>query len=244
MGDKLRAGGIASERIRHLFYTIKLKDYPYHPEFKDYFIYFGRLSGEKGIATLLQAMREFKGSRLKIIGGGPEEGRLKALAKELRISVEFVGAKHGEELKKLVAHARFIVVPSEWYENSPLVIYEAFSMGKPVVGADLGGITELIDPGQDGYLFPAGDAAALRRSLQDLDRDENAIRAFGRAARQKAESWFSPEKHYEKLIGWYRELLHASNRPERAEQKTPTNVGLKRKQHAEPALDQAPLQKP
>ncbi|MGH7491783.1 MAG: glycosyltransferase family 4 protein [bacterium] len=211
MGDKLRAGGVAAERIRHLFYTIKLKDYAYHPEFKDYFIYFGRLSGEKGIATLLQAMRAFKGSRLKIIGGGPEEGRLKALAKELRVGVDFVGAKHGEELKSLVANARFIVVPSEWYENSPLVIYEAFAMGKPVIGADLGGITELINPGQDGYLFPAGNAPALQRCLQELDRDENTIRAFGRAARQKAETWFSPEKHYERLLGWYQELLHTAS---------------------------------
>ncbi len=210
MGKKLREGGVAAQRVRHLFYTIKLKDYPYHPQFKNYFIYFGRLSGEKGLVTLLRAMKGFKGSQLKIVGSGPEEAKLKALAKELHVQVEFVGSKHGEELKNIVANARFIIVPSEWYENSPLVIYEAFALGKPVIGADIGGITELIEPGEDGYLFPAGEASALQRCLEKLDRDESKIKRFGQAARRKAEAWFAPEKHYEILMGWYEELLMRS----------------------------------
>jgi glycosyltransferase involved in cell wall biosynthesis len=213
MGKKLRAGGIAAERIRHLFYTIKLKEYPYHPESKDYFIYFGRLSGEKGITTLLHAMKDFKGSQLKIVGDGPEEARLKALTKEWRLPVEFLGSKHGEELKRIVANARFIVVPSEWYENSPLVIYEAFAMGKPVIGADIGGITELIAHGEDGYLFSPGKAEALRRCLEMLDRDEGKIKRFGEMARRKAEARFAPAKHYEVMMGWYEELLDRSRPP-------------------------------
>lgn len=212
MGQKLAEGGVAAERIRHLFYTIKINDYPFHPSFQDYFIYFGRLSGEKGLVTLLQAMRDYPGAKLKIVGGGPEEGKLKALAHEMKLNVEFTGPKHGEELKRIVANARFIIVPSEWYENSPLVIYEAFATGKPVIGADIGGITELITPGKDGYLFPAGDARILRRCIEELDRDDDRIRAFGQAARKKAEAWFAPEQHYEKLLGWYQELLKKKKR--------------------------------
>ena len=216
MGQKLHAGGVQAQRIRHLFYTIKLKDYAPHPGFKDYFIYFGRLSGEKGIVTLLRAMQGFKGARLKIIGGGPEEAKLRALARELQLSVEFAGTKHGEELKSLVAQARFVVVPSEWYENSPLVIYEAFALGKPVIGADIGGISELIRHGEDGYLFPAGDVQQLRRCLEMLDRNEIKINKFGHAGRRKAEAWFAPEKHYETLMGWYEELLDQSRQPAKA----------------------------
>ena len=129
----------------------------------------------------------------------------------MKLNVEFTGPKHGEELKRIVANARFIIVPSEWYENSPLVIYEAFATGKPVIGADIGGITELITPGKDGYLFPAGDARILRRCIEELDRDDDRIRAFGQAARKKAEAWFAPEQHYEKLMGWYEELLVRSS---------------------------------
>ncbi len=213
MGKKLREGGVAAHRVRHLFYTIKIKDYAYHPAFQDYFIYFGRLSGEKGLTTLLRAMQGFKGSKLKIVGSGPEEAKLKALAQELQVAVEFAGAKQGEELKSIVAKARFIVVPSEWYENSPLVIYEAFATGKPVIGADIGGITELIKHGEDGYLFPAGDAQKLRESIEMLDRNEIKITKFGKAARRKAEDWFAPEKHYEILMSWYQELLRRSRTP-------------------------------
>jgi len=213
MGKKLQEGGVAPARVRHLFYTIKLRDYAYHPQFENYFIYFGRLSGEKGLITLLQAMKNFQGSRLKIIGSGPEEARLKALARELRLSVEFVGARHGEELKRLVSNARFVIVPSEWYENSPLVIYEAFALGKPVIGADIGGITELIEHGEDGFLFPAGEAPALRQYLNELDRDEQKIHRFSQAARRKAEHWFAPEQHYATLMSWYEELLQKKSVP-------------------------------
>jgi glycosyltransferase involved in cell wall biosynthesis len=213
MGDKLREGGVAPERIRHLFYTINIDNFPFHPEFGDYFIYFGRLSGEKGLVTLLHAMQGFTGSKLKIVGGGPEEGKLNALAHDLKLSVEFVGPKHGDELKRIVANARFIVVPSEWYENSPLVIYEAFATGKPVIGAAIGGITELITPDEDGYLFPTGDAQALRQCLEAMDRDEHRLRAFGQAARKKAKALFAPAAHYETLMAWYEELLARRRTP-------------------------------
>ena len=152
-------------------------------------------------------------SKLKIVGSGPEEARLKALARELQVPVEFAGPKHGEELKSIVANARFIIVPSEWYENSPLVIYEAFALGKPVIGADIGGVTELIQHGEDGYLFPAGDAEKLRQSIEMLDRNEIKIHKFGQAARRKAEARFAPEKHYEILMGWYEELLRRPASP-------------------------------
>ena len=72
-------------------------------------------------------------------------------------NIEFLGYKTGHELSELIRHASFVIVPSEWYENNPLTILEAYSQGKPVIGSAIGGIPEIIDEGKTGFLFEAGN---------------------------------------------------------------------------------------
>jgi len=98
-------------------------------------------------------------------------------------------------------------VPSEWYDNSPLVIYESFSMGKPVIASTLGGMPELVDDGDNGYHFPSGDVAVLQEKIRHLWEDDALRHAMGRSARAKAEAEFSPDAHYEKIIAIYEKLL-------------------------------------
>jgi glycosyltransferase involved in cell wall biosynthesis len=206
MGAKLTEGGIPPEKIRHLFYTIDLGQYD--PSFSSdaYFLYYGRLSEEKGLLTLIKAVEGGVGLPLHIVGDGPQKRILEEIVRDKRIDgVRFLGAFDGHALKQAVSRARFVVVPSEWYENSPLVIYESFAMGKPVIGTAMGGIPELIDPGVDGLLFPAGDVEALRKSIQQLVRHPEALPRMGRAARAKAERVFAPSVHYEKLMELYQE---------------------------------------
>lgn len=100
-----------------------------------YFVYCGRLSPEKGVATLLRAAKA-AGAALKVVGTGPMEAELKSLQQELCGDVEFLGYRSGGELHGLIRGARAVVLPSEWYENAPMNVLESFALGKPVIGAD------------------------------------------------------------------------------------------------------------
>ncbi|MFQ5822507.1 MAG: glycosyltransferase family 4 protein [bacterium] len=208
MRQKMISGGFSKEKIVKQYYTIRLSDYPFYQDFKDYLIYFGRLSEEKGLLNLLTAMKKVKRLKLLIVGDGPQCVELEKLALKLGLNnVTFVGLKFGAELKQLVSQSRFVVVPSLWYDNSPLVIYEAFAMGKPVIGSNIGGISELIDPGENGYLFSPNDIESLLSYINELGRDNKKVRRFGQNARMKAEKEFNPTLHYQWIMNIYNELL-------------------------------------
>ena len=212
MGDKMVQAGVGKEKIRHLFYTLKLDEYEPSFEFGDYMIYLGRLAKEKGIMTLIKALARLPKSKLLIIGGGPERESLEKYVLEQRLrNIEFAGEKGGDELRSLVRNCRFMVVPSEWYDNSPLVIYEAFAYGKPVIGSKMGGISELIDDNENGFHFEAGSVEQLISKIATLESDHTLITKFGRNARRKAEEVFEPEYHYKQIHDWYSELLSPGN---------------------------------
>lgn len=210
IGNKLMETGVERSRVQHLFYAINVAEYTPHYEHQDYFVYFGRLAAEKGIFTLLHAMKKVGKGRLKIIGEGPLREQLETFVRDNALAnVEFEGLKNGEELKQLVANAMFVVVPSEWYENSPLVIYEAFALGKPVIGAAIGGIPELVDHQENGLHFRAGDSADLAEQIRFLLEHPAKLPAFGRAARQKAEQQFDADVHAAQMLAIYQRLLAA-----------------------------------
>ncbi len=176
------------------------------PCFEDdgYALYLGRLSAEKGIRTLLLAHAALPGQvRLKIAGAGPVMDELRA---EFPLA-EFLGHQSGEELVRLVQRASFVVAPSEWYENCPMSVLEAMALGKPVIGAAIGGIPELVDHGRTGLLFPAGDAQALGAAMQRLWAETGLRDKMGRAARQRAEDGYSARLHCQRLLELFEGLL-------------------------------------
>ncbi|MBN1895365.1 glycosyltransferase family 4 protein [bacterium] len=208
IGSKLVEGGFPAGRIRHLFYTIDMDQYKPVRDSRDYFLYYGRLSGEKGIHTLLKAMKNVRRSMLEIAGDGELREALEATVRRERLThVRFSGYLSGPELRKMISLSRFVVVPSEWYENSPLTVYEAFALGKPVIGSAVGGIPELVVHGRTGLLFQPGDAETLSRHiLYLLDHPSLAVQ-MGRRARRRAEALFGPENHYHAMMRIYRDLL-------------------------------------
>ncbi len=170
-------------------------------------VYAGRLSHEKGVATLIEALRDI-GPRLKIIGDGPlKEGLEEGVISRGMKSVEFLGYRKGEELKEEIRRCMFVVLPSEWYENNPRIVIEAFALGKPVVGARIGGIPELVRDGQTGYTFRAGDPEELRARIESLLRDKDSIVTMGRKAREWVKEELNPEKHYKELMEIYKSAL-------------------------------------
>lgn len=136
------------------------------------FLYFGRLSTEKGIGTLIRAFAELKdGETLSLVGFGPEEERLRALTKELHLEgvVKFLGPVYGEDLQLLLRQARAVVVPSEWYENTPYALLETLASGTPVIAARVGSLPERVQDEYNGFLFTPGDAHDLAEKMRALE---------------------------------------------------------------------------
>lgn len=161
----------------------------------DYYCYVGRLSGEKGVQTLLDAAKELP-YRLFIVGTGPLKDSLPDTCGHIR----FLGFKEWNELKPIVSRARFVVVPSEWYENNPFSVIETHCLGTPVLGANIGGIPELIDAPANGMLFEPGNKEELKTKIETMynasfDYDNISTQAIRR---------FSAETYYDEIIKLYR----------------------------------------
>lgn len=172
----------------------------------DYFLYFGRLAPEKGIFTLMRAAHQ-AGVKLKIAGTGPMEAQLKSLQAELGCEAEFLGYQSGAALHTLIRESRAVVLPSEWYENAPMSVLESFAMGKPVVGARIGGIPELVIDGETGWTFESGniqDLASLLSKLKGIPSSD--LTRLGRNGRNFVESSFSRARYTQATLGLYASL--------------------------------------
>ncbi|MFH1932099.1 MAG: glycosyltransferase family 4 protein [Pseudomonadota bacterium] len=169
-----------------------------------YGLYFGRISKEKGIETLLKAHKSFSDNMvLKIVGTGPMEDALRKGYPD----VEFLGYKKGEDLNEIIRKSAFVVVPSECYENCSMVVLEAMSMGKPIIGSRIGGIPEQIEDGRTGFLFEMGNVGELAEKMKILTQNKKMRVEYGKAARKKVESEYSLASHCKGLLGIYDELL-------------------------------------
>jgi len=206
--EKFIEFGVNSERIEYVPNFLFEDEYTPDYSFKDYFVYFGRLSEEKGLYTLLQAMKKVDG-KLKIVGTGPLEDDLKAYAKfeGLESKVEFPGFKSGDELKKIIIDSKFIVVPSKWYENAPYSILEAMASGKAVIGSNIGGIPELIRHKVTGLIFQTENSDDLALRINQLLADPELIADYGRNARKTFERLYGSEEHYMRISEIYNELI-------------------------------------
>lgn len=172
----------------------------------DYFAYVGRLAPEKGIGTLIRAAA-ISGQKLIVAGTGPEEQSLRALAAETGGDVTFAGYVSGERLHRLIGEAKALILPSEWYENAPISILEAYALGVPVIGADIGGIPEMIVPGETGMVARTGDAEDLARVMSEAaSLTPQARRKMGRLGRTWAAKEFSPEAYRNRTLELYAEL--------------------------------------
>jgi len=171
-----------------------------------YFLYFGRLAPEKGVDTLIRAAAR-AGTPLRVAGTGPQQASLQALAATLDAPVRFEGFQSGQALHDLVRGARAVVLPSQWYENAPMSVLESFALGKPVIGADIGGIPELIEPGCNGWTFASGDVSALAARLAEVAALPAArISAMGHAAREEVSRRFDPAGYLQAMLQLYAEL--------------------------------------
>ena len=163
----------------------------------EYVLYFGRLSEEKGVKTLLAAAKE-TGCKLYILGTGPAEDALKEFAKDMP-NVEFKGFQTGKPLENYVKNSCCVVLPSEWYENGPYSAMEAMAAGKPLIVSGNGGLPELVDEGENGYVYHGG-AAELAGSIRKmLTLTDEEYEKMSLCAVEKAKELFNPMQYVEQL---------------------------------------------
>jgi len=169
-------------------------------------LYFGRLSEEKGVATLIRAAAQ-SGVPVVIAGTGPQAAALSALTDELNAPVTFAGYCTGSGLAELFARTRAVVLPSEWYENAPMSVLEAHSAGRPVIGADIGGISEMIRHDETGWTFAAGNVDALAARMAAVAAMPAAtLGEMGLAGGVVTRAQFSEARYRESMTSLYATL--------------------------------------
>jgi len=165
----------------------------------NYILYVGRLEDVKGIRTLISAV-EGTPITLKIAGAGGAEDEFRKLVRDKNLTnIEFLGFQDKASVFELTMNAKFVVVPSEWYENFPFSVIESFLFSKPVVGSRIGGIPELVKHEQTGLLFEAGNISELRVNLLRLWNDDAAIERWGKNARSLVYEIVNFDSHWQKL---------------------------------------------
>lgn len=156
-----------------------------------YFAYTGRLSREKGLTTLLEAV-QMAGVSLLVAGDGPQAADMRSRAPK---GATFLGRLPGSAVDTLLAGCRAAVVPSECPENAPMAVLEPMGWGRPVIATRVGGIPEQLRGGVDGILVRPRDAVALAAALRLLGDDRELADRLGRSARLRVRARFSPESH-------------------------------------------------
>jgi len=196
---------VPENKIRILKNGIDTDEYEESNKDDEYGLYFGRLSKEKGVETLLQAHDKINNPiHLKLAGTGPLEKDFK----KIYLEPEYLGYKHGNELKTIISRASFVIVPSEWCENCSMTVLESMAMGKPVIASNIGGIPEQIEDGKTGLLFGMGDTNDLSDKIVLLTSNRELRKKLGKKARKKLIREYSLGDHYNKLIQLYEEVLY------------------------------------
>lgn len=174
-----------------------------------YALYVGRLTREKGIHTLLDA--DARGSLcmdVLILGDGPMSGDVRQAAERPGSRLQYKGFVGHDQIIDYMRSARALIMPSIWYEAGlPLVVIEAFSLGLPVIGAEVGNVGYLLRSGETGLLFTPGDPAALSDALRCFASNPSAAGEMRTRARNYYLATHTPDKNYAHLIEIYRAVI-------------------------------------
>lgn len=200
---------------------------------RPYFLFFGRLSKEKGILTLVKAFlqaaglakgndtvrNDDRGTRtlpdvwdLHIVGDGPERGAIEQLiasaGQQAASRIHLLGYKSGEKLQREVGNARFTVLSSEWRENMPYSGLESLAAQTPIIGARIGGIPELIEEGATGFVFASGDVDSLSWSMREASKQsENVYMEMQKKCFRYIDDNCRQNKYIKELVDFYARVL-------------------------------------
>lgn len=203
--SKFIAGGLPAERI-----VVKpnFVDFSAPPEVpRNGFLFVGRLSAEKGVDVLVDAVRHVSGVDVRVAGSGPEEHLIKGVT-----GLKPLGALSGDAVRVEMSQSVALILPSIWYENFPRTLVEAFGCGLPVIASRIGALAELVEDGETGLLFEPGNAKDLAIKMQWAQQNPEQMRQMGQNARKLYEAEYTADRNYDQLIAIYRDAIEETVR--------------------------------
>ena len=205
--DKFVAGGLPFDRLRIKPNFVQVDQQPDWDQRRGG-VFIGRLSAEKGLHTLADAVRQLRSVQIDVYGKGPLQRMV-----EHTPGLRYKGFHESATLQARLREAAYLVMPSTGVESFGLVAIEAFACGTPVIASRHGGLKEIIVQGCTGLLVPPGDGRALAQAIDYAETHPEAMLAMGRAARQVYLERYTPETNYVQMIRIYREALASSAAP-------------------------------
>lgn len=176
---------------------------------RNYYLFFGRISREKGIFTVLKVFEELRHLQLRILGNGELVDEMQNYINGNRMdNVIYLGSKTGEELEKEICQAKWVIVSSEWDEPLPRTILEAYVHGTPVIGTNRGGIPEMIREGKTGFIYEGGNIEALKEAVRKADalsvEEYEQMRNY---CQKEVEDYYTKERYMERFNGCLKKIL-------------------------------------
>ena len=217
--DKFIEDGVSDKKIDAIHNFINLKDYDLQVEDEGYALYSGRLAKEKGILNLVEAfsnlVKNNKGNenlenvKLYIAGDGPERENVENTIKvnKLENKIILLGYLNQKDLREYTRKCRFLVIPSIWYENGPYSVIETQAIGKAIIGANIGGIPEMVLDNQNGLTYKFDDIKELEVKMKELLENKELADKFGKSAKVFACKEYNPDLYYEKIEKIYKNVL-------------------------------------
>ncbi|NMG05970.1 glycosyltransferase [Brasilonema sp. UFV-L1] len=210
--DKMVQAGLPKDKI-HVKpnFVLPPKFQSQTSKLKNYALFVGRLSEEKGVSTLIDAYAQGHLSiPLKIVGDGPldEALRQQVQMRGLGEAIAFLGRQSKATVLELMYNAKFLIFSSIWYEGFPLTIAEAFACGLPVIAPKLGSMGEIVEDGVTGLHFQAGNSLDLAAKINWAITHPEAIDTMAINARCTYEAKYTPEANYKQLMEIYNQVIN------------------------------------
>lgn len=203
--------GVNENKIQAIHNSIDMNDYNVETQDDGYALYFGRLSKEKGILDLIKAFTKCNNGKLYIAGEGPEKENIENIIKENKLEekVKLLGFLNKEQMTDITRKCKFVVVPSIWYENCPYTILETLAIGKPVIGANIGGIPELVSDEENGFIYNTVDELAKKMNI--LFDNKELVEQFSKKSKILAKEKYNKQVYYDKLEKIYMKVVGEVN---------------------------------
>ena len=194
LGRKLVQGNLPESRMRTIPNPFDIDSCSPSKQPGEYALFIGLLSRQKGVLTLLDAAARCSGAKVVIVGDGPEKEVVLGHPAVLSGRASFLGPVYGRQMIDLLANCAFVVVPSEWYDNLPMIVCQAFASARPVIASRINGIPEYVKHEENGLLFSPSNAEELASAMERLWADPALRARLSCRARRTAEEVFHPDR--------------------------------------------------
>jgi len=206
---KMIQHGLLADKITTVHNFTDCERKPPAREVGRHFLYFGRIERLKGVFTLIDAAEHVKEFPLLIVGTGNDQYELADEIERRNLShIHLLGFKTGESLEELIRTSICVIAPSEWYEPFGLTVIESFALGRPVIASRIGGLTELIDEGVNGFLFTPGNMRELVERMRWFANNRGLAIEMGSAGHSNVQDRFSGANHVEQVVNVYRKVIN------------------------------------